>query len=83
MIRAELDIQISLATHQSLQLQHTLSRHDDLLLVNLAVHLRLTQRQPMTVCGNGSQMTTTGFQQHAIQVVANILLRHGEMRLLD
>ena len=40
-IRPQLDIQIPLARHQALQLQHALARHDYLLIIDLAVHLRL------------------------------------------
>ncbi len=84
MICAELDIDRTLAAHESLQLQDALARHDDLLLIKLgAIQLRLAKRQPVAIRCYRTQMLPACFQQHAVQVIPHILLRHGEMRLVN
>ena len=41
------------------------------------------QRETMPVGCHSTEQLPIDFQQHAIQVVANILLRHGEMGFLQ
>ena len=84
MVRPELYVHGPFAAHEPLQLQDALARHDNLLLVELApIHLCLAQSQPMAVRRNTPQVLAAGLQEHAVQVIANVLLRHREMRFLD
>ena len=67
-----------------LQFQYAFARHDDLLRgFGLDRKGRFTQRQPMPVGGNGAQHRPVDLQQHAVQVIAHVLLCHRKMRFLE
>src|SRR5210317_558305 len=84
MIRTQLYIEITVPRHQALQFQHAFSWHDHLLLIEvISFELRLTKRQPMTIRRNRPKLFSPGLKQHAIQVIANILLSHRKVRLVD
>ena len=83
-ISADRQVDRALGAEASLQLEHTLARHDDLLLrLHRRLEADLAHRQPMAVRRDGPQELALRFQQHAVQVIADVLLRHREMRLVD
>ena len=47
------------------------------------IYLRLAQGEAVTVRGDRADMTTLRLQQHSVEVIADVLLRHREVRLLD
>jgi len=72
------------ALEQALQLLHALARHDDLALAAVAALQRgLAQGKAMAVGGNAAQRAIAQVEQQPIQVVADVLLGHGERGALD
>ena len=64
---------------QLAQFQHRLARQDHFLPRVVAVDGNAGPRQPMAVGGDGLQRALVDDQQHAVQVVADVLLRHREL----
>ena len=84
MVAPQLYAKIALPGQQSLQLQHPLARHDDLLLRQITtINADLGKREPVTVRGDGPQQLSSRLQQQAVQVVPDILLRHRKVRLVQ
>src|SRR3990167_3546544 len=85
MVLAENDTDAAvLLGEQARQFENTLARHDDLVAFNLldgGVHG--AHGQTVTVGGNGAEDTGLHFQQHAVEVIAHVLLGHGEAGALD
>ncbi|KAG1532373.1 hypothetical protein G6F50_016240 [Rhizopus delemar] len=79
----QLDLAIT-AFQQALQFGHALARHDDLALGPAGLgQIGFTQRQAMTVRGDGTQGVTAQIEQQAVEVVAHILLGHRERGAFD
>ena len=73
-----------LLSEQTCQLQDTFARHDHLMLaILLDGRLHGTHGQAVAIGGHGAQQAALYFQQHAVEVVAHILLGHGEAGALD
>ena len=69
---------------QTCQLEDALARHDHLVAIGVwDVRAERAHRQAMSVGGHGAQHAGVDLQQHAVQVVAHILLGHGETGPLD
>ena len=68
---------------QALHFQHRLARHDDLMALGDAVGLGGAVRQAVAVGGHGAHTARLEHQQHAIEVVADILLGHGEVHHVE
>src|SRR3954471_11657591 len=84
MAGSDSEIDISVSAQNALKLKHTLARQDYLLVrLCLALELRLAQRQAMAVRGNRTQRFAIGLEQKSVQVVANVLLCHRKVRLVD
>ncbi|MNZ44151.1 hypothetical protein D3C78_617750 [compost metagenome] len=69
---------------QACQFEDTFAWHDDLvaiILLDRCAHG--AQRQAVTVSGHSSQGVAGNLQQHTVEVVAHILLGHGETGALD
>src|SRR5207253_2454930 len=74
----------SIRSEDPLQLQNALARHDDLLLPAVGIlQQHLADRQAMPIGRDRSQRLPIRFEEQPVQVVANVLLRHREMRLVD
>ena len=69
---------------RELELGHALARHDDLALAgDRAIQRGLAQRQPMAVGGHAAQARIAQVEQQAVEVIAHVLLGHGERGALD
>src|SRR3546814_16414946 len=63
---------------QACQLQDTFARYDDLVAVRLTdIGLHRAHGQTVTVGGDGADDTGGQFQEHAVEVVTHVMLRHG------
>src|SRR6202000_273595 len=68
---------------QTDQLIHALSGNDDLATSrNRAFQLGFLQRQAVTVGSDATQRVLLEIQQHAVEVIADVLVRHGESRAI-
>ncbi len=65
------------------ELQHRLARQDDFLALVAAVDLETGPRQTVAVGGDRLQRSVVDDEQHAVEVVADVLLRHRELGRLD
>ena len=66
------------------QFQHRLTGQNDLLvLLSRRVQLQFRQGQAVSVRGDRAQRISVGFEQQPVQVVADILMSHGEVRFLQ
>ena len=85
MAAADFQFQLAIAAfQQALQLGHALARHDDLALGACgAVQRGFAQRQAMAVGGHAAQQLVAQVEQQAVEVIAHVLLGHGERRALD
>ncbi|MOA03363.1 hypothetical protein D3C78_1228660 [compost metagenome] len=69
---------------QARQLEDALARHDDLVLVGLLdAGFQRAQRQAVAIGGDRAEAAGVDLQQHAVEVVAHVLLGHGEAGALD
>ena len=69
---------------QALQFQHALARHDYLLGWQVChVRFQIAHGEAMAIGSDGTYTFGREFEQETVQVIAHILLRHGEMGLLD
>ena len=69
---------------QAGQLQDALARHDDLMAIRLAdIGFHRTHGQTVSIGGYGTDDPGRHFEQHTVEVVAYVLLRHGEAGALD
>ena len=66
---------------QALQLQHRLARQDHLLPGYFDVQRGRGKGQAMAVSGDQAELLALGHKQNAIQVVADIVHRHGKRHL--
>ncbi len=64
---------------QLAELEHRLAREDHLLPLVVAFDREARPRQPVAVGGHGLQRALVGDEQHAVEVVADVLLRHREL----
>ena len=64
---------------QLAELEHGLARQDHLLPLIVAGDGEARPRQAMAVGGDGLQRALVDDEQHAVQVVADVLLRHREL----
>ena len=77
MIRPQHHVHRPFPCQQALQLEDPFARHDDLLFLQLRpFEHRLAQRQPVPIGRHRANMLPTCFQQHPVQVIPHILLRH-------
>ncbi|MNQ44405.1 hypothetical protein D3C85_581590 [compost metagenome] len=85
MVLAEDDTDFTvLLGKQTGQFKNTLARHDNLVALDtFDAGIHGAHRQAMAVGGYGTQDAGVHFQQHAVEVVAHILLGHGEAGALD
>ncbi len=80
---AQFQFQLPVAAFQkALQLLHALARHDDLPLATCrsGIQSGFAQRQAVTVGGHAAQGIVAQIEQQAVEVVTDVLLRHGECR---
>src|SRR5690606_36773045 len=85
MAAAHLQLQVAVAAlEQALQFLHALARDDDLALV---LHRRfqrgVAQGQTVAIGGHAAQAGVGQVEQQAVEVVAHVLLGHGEGGALD
>ena len=73
-----------LVVEQTRQFQNTLARNDHLVAIGLFdAGLHRTHGQAMAIGGDGTQHAAGHFDQHAVEVIAHVLLGHGECAALD
>ena len=63
---------------QTLQLQHRFARQDHLLARHFVVQGGGSKRQTMAIGGHQAQLFAIGHKQNAIEVVADVVHRHGK-----
>ena len=79
LIGQQIDSQFRLVVlEQFTQLEHRLARKNHLLTGIASRDHQACIRQAMPVGGNGLQRPVVHDQQHAVEVIADVLLRHGE-----
>ena len=66
---------------QALQFQHGFAWQDDLLLGHFDVELGAGKGQPVAVCCHQAERFAFGYKQDAVEIVANVVNRHGERYL--
>ena len=64
---------------QALQFQNRLARDDHFLAAEGTLDLHRRERQTVAVGGNRHQLLAVDDEQHAVQVITDVLLRHREM----
>jgi hypothetical protein len=62
----------------SLSLEHGFARQDHLLLGHLHLQGGRGERQAVTIGRDQAELFAFGHEQNAVQVVANVMHRHGE-----
>src|SRR3989344_9508114 len=73
-----------LLSEQTSQFENTFARHDDLVAFNLLDRrFHRTHGQTVSIGGNGAEDAGLYFQQHAVEVIAHVLLRHGKASAFD
>ena len=83
MIRSNHEFNRLFSRQETLELKHTLARHDDLLnAAFLAFHGRLAISESVAIRRDSTKDLAIRFHQHAIQVIANVLLGHREVGAL-
>ncbi len=76
--------QAVLLSQQSRKFQDALTRHDHLVTVSLLdLCSHGTHRKTMPIGCDRAQNARLNFKQHAVEVVANVLLGHGKASALD
>src|SRR5690606_8673008 len=68
---------------QALHFQHRFARHDDVVTLFNAFNSRATMCQPVTVSCYRLDGARFENEQQAVQVVAEVLLRHGKVHLVE
>src|SRR5690606_31466425 len=70
-------------SQQTLHFQHSLAGHDDVVARLNAFHGSTAMRQTVAVGGHGTHGARLEHEQQAVQVIANVLLRHGKVDLIE
>src|SRR5512134_555553 len=84
MARTDREVHVPFSAQNALKFEDSLARQDDLLVgLGLGFEFCLAESQSVTVCGYGTQRLAFSFEQKSVQIVANVLLRHRKMRLVD
>ncbi len=65
-------------SQQFRHLQNTFTRQNDLTCFRQTRDFCNTGRQTVAVGSNSAQTVSGNFHQHTVQVVTNVLLRHGK-----
>jgi hypothetical protein len=68
---------------QALQLQHGLARQDHFLLGHFHVERGAGKRQAVAVGGHQAELLAFGHKQDAVEVVADVVHRHGKRHLVE
>src|SRR5690606_28291795 len=68
---------------QTLHFEYGFARHDDIVLVFYAFDRRAAMSQTVAVGGHGAYPARLEHEQQAVQVIADVLLRHGEMHHVE
>ena len=71
------------AVQQTHQLNDPFTRHDHRMVGQRLANRHRADRQTVAVGGDGTQLFAFGLKQHAVEVVAHVLMGHRELRRLD
>src|SRR5690606_4265929 len=68
---------------QTLHFKYRLTRHDDVVLVLDALDRGAAMGKAVAVGGHGAHPARLEHEQQAVQIIADVLLRHGEMHHVE
>ena len=68
---------------QALQFENRFARNDDFLARKFLVGCDLAKRQTVAIGGDGHHVLAIDDEQQAIEVIANVLLRHREVHHIE
>ena len=71
------------AVEHTHQLNHAFTRYDHRMIGQGLFQRHRANRQAVAVGRHGAQFAAFGFKQHAVQVIANVLVSHRKLRRLD
>ena len=74
---------LTAVTQNTRQFHHPFAGEDHGGFFHRRIQLGITQRQAVAIGGHGAQTARLELEQHAVQVITHILLRHGKGGAID